>query len=137
MAAVIAVLVMVAVAALWIGRRRPWIREAEDPAILSFRRDDPGGEERADRLPEFVDHTLDLRAMRYRRTSLFRNEDPWAESDTSQMVREFLVRRTGNGAWEAQLVSRNHSALDTPGEWAPVSVQLAEAWEDGWQRWQK
>ena len=58
--------------------------------------------------------------MRYRRTALFRNDDPWAESDTSQASQGFLVRRTDSGAWEAQLVTRNSVTLDTPGEWERV-----------------
>ena len=62
------------------------------------------------------------------------NDDPWAESDTSQASQGFLVRRTDSGAWEAQLVTRNSVTLDTPGEWERVPQWLATAWEEAWRR---
>lgn len=135
MATFIVVLVIGVATALWFGLRRQPVPHTDDPGVLSFRLDDPAEEEGSERLPVYVDHTVDFRAMRYRRTSVFRNDGPWAESETSQADREFLVRRPDTGGWEARLVSRNSSTLDNPGEWGQVSDLLNDAWEEGWKRW--
>jgi hypothetical protein len=110
------------------------VHSTDSSNMLTLRDNNPGIEEHHSRAPEHVDHEVDFRAMRYRRTALFRNDDPWAESDTSQASQGFLVRRTDSGAWEAQLVTRNSVTLDTPGEWERVPQWLATAWEEAWRR---
>lgn len=99
---------------------------------LTLRDENPGIEAHHARTPEHVDHAVDFFAMRYVRTALFRNDDPWAESETSQASKGFLIRRTDAGAWQAQLVARNSVSLETPGEWEPVPQRLAVAWEAAW-----
>jgi hypothetical protein len=106
----------------------------DSPDDFALRDRNPGIEQHHSQTPEHVDHAMDFRAMRYQRTALFRNDDPYAESDTSQASEGFLVRRTDSGAWEAQRVARNFSTLDRPGEWEPVPARLATAWEEAWQR---
>jgi hypothetical protein len=101
--------------------------------VLTLCDQNPGIEEHHAQVPEYVDHEMDFRTMRYRRTAVFHNDDPWAESDTSQASQGFLVRRTDSGAWEAQLVTRNFVTLDTPGEWERVPPWLATAWEEAWR----
>jgi len=100
---------------------------------LTIRNQNPDIEEHHSRVPEYVDHEMDFRAMQYQRTALFWNDDPWAESDTSQATQGFRVRRTDSGDWEAQLVTRNFSTLNTPGEWERVPLWLATAWEEAWR----
>jgi len=102
--------------------------------MLTLRDQNPSIEKDHSRVPEYVDHEMDFRAMQYQRTALFWNDDPWAESDTSQATQGFLVRRTDSGDWEAQLVTRNFSTLNTPGEWERVPLWLATVWEEAWRR---
>jgi hypothetical protein len=110
------------------------VHPADPAGMLTLRDENPGIEAHGSMAPEHVEHEMDFRAMRYQRTAVFRNDDPWAESATSQATQGFLVRRTGAGAWEAQLVTRNFSKLDSPGEWERVPRWLAEAWEKAWLR---
>jgi hypothetical protein len=101
---------------------------------LTLRDENPDIEVAPARTPAHVDHAVDFLAMRYLRTALFRNDDPWAESETSQTSEGFLIRRTDAHEWEAQRVARNSVALDIPGDWEPVAHWLATAIEEAWLR---
>lgn len=100
---------------------------------LTLRDQNPGTEKYHSQVPEYVDHEMDFRTMQYQRTAVFRNDEPWAESDYSQAAQGFLVRRTGSASWEMQLVTRNYVSCDTPGEWEQVPPWLATAWEEAWR----
>ena len=121
----------------WWLRRRSRPEPPEPGRLCTIRERSSAAETRDPSAPDHVEHELDFRESRYRRTEVYLNEDPWAESDTSRATEDFLVRRTGPGAWEIRLVARNGSTLDAPGEWEKGPQQLSDAWERGWQVWSR
>ncbi len=101
--------------------------------LWTHREDDPEPPVRGGRRPEFVEHELDLRTMRYRRVENYRNDEIYAESDTSIATEDFEVRRGEHGNWQIKLVARNHEPLSSEeGEWQDVAAAFAPLWEEAW-----
>ena len=107
-----------------VGHAHLWHRREHDPAARGA-----GG-----RCPDFVDHELDLAAMRYRRIETYSNDEISAESEISVATEEFEVRRARYRDWKIRLVARNHTALSSPGkEWRDGPSAFATAWEQAWR----
>ena len=94
-------------------------------------------------LPEFaplvtqsITHEVDLETLRYDWTAGFINEDPWAESSSSQATRNYQLQRLETG-WRMRLIGRNHSTFDTPEAWEDVPAAFGAAWDRARETWQR
>ena len=89
-------------------------------------------ESQPDPIPEFtplvlttIVHRLDLDTLEYDWTAHFINEDPWAESSSSQAVRNYQVQRDETG-WQMRLVGRTRTSPNPiPGNPPPRSFIIS------------
>jgi len=100
------------------------------PPPWSFSDAEPIGE--AYSQPDRVDYEMDLSTWRYRLRAIFRNDDPFAESEISYARMEYEVRRSATGQWEIRLLGRNDSFLDHPEAWEAAPARFLNAWEQAW-----
>jgi len=100
------------------------------PPAWSFSDAEPIGE--AYSHPDRVDYELDLSTWRYRLRAIFRNDDPFAESEISYARMEYEVRRSATGQWEIRLLGRNDSFFDLPEAWEAAPARFLNAWEQAW-----
>ena len=122
-------------------REVPTGEKAPEPrqTVSRFTENEPSikGWEAHERAPAKVEHELVLvaleRRFEYEVLATWFNRDPYAESSSSTVHKQYDVRRGDDGGWEIRLVKRNFTKTDGH-PWEPAPRRLVRYWEAAYQK---